>query len=148
MTDAVLIDHGQARAAVVAEALSWLGTPYHHHARIKGVGVDCAQILIAIYAGLGLAPEIDPGTYPPDWHLHRGEELYIHWLEQAGARRVERPAPGDVALFQYGRTFSHGAVYIGDGGLVHSYLNRGVIFSRMDEEPLEGRPVQYWSVFP
>ncbi len=24
----------------VAEALIWLGTPYHHQGRVKGVGVD------------------------------------------------------------------------------------------------------------
>lgn len=35
----------QQRAAVIAEAESWLSTPYHHEARIKGHGVDCAQIL-------------------------------------------------------------------------------------------------------
>ena len=34
---------------VRSEALTWLGTPYHHQGRVKGVGVDCGQILIAIY---------------------------------------------------------------------------------------------------
>lgn len=24
----------------VAEALTWLGTPYHHQGRVKGVGVE------------------------------------------------------------------------------------------------------------
>ena len=28
----------------VAEALTWLGTPYHHQGRVKGVGVDCRSI--------------------------------------------------------------------------------------------------------
>lgn len=28
----------------VTEALTWLGTPYHHQGRIKGVGVDCRSI--------------------------------------------------------------------------------------------------------
>ena len=147
MTDSPIITNGQARAAVVAEAMSWIGTPYHHHARLRGVGVDCAQILIAVYAGLGLAPEIDPGSYAPDWHLHHGEELYIGWLEKAGARRVEQPEPGDVGLFRFGRTFSHGAIYCGDGLFVHAYLERGVIPSGIDEDPLFGRPVQFWSVW-
>lgn len=135
------------RADVVAEALTWLGTPYHHRARLKGVGVDCAQILIAIYAGLSLAPEIDPGEYARDWHLHQGEELYMAWLKQAGARPVQTPGLGDMALFRFGRTYSHGAIFVGADELVHSYLRRGVIRTRLDEEPLHGRPVQYWSVF-
>jgi cell wall-associated NlpC family hydrolase len=31
------------RAAVVAEARSWLGTPFHHQGRVKAAGVDCAM---------------------------------------------------------------------------------------------------------
>ena len=33
------------RAAVVAAAREWIGTPYHHMADIKGVGCDCAMLL-------------------------------------------------------------------------------------------------------
>jgi hypothetical protein len=85
------------RAAVVQEALTWLGTPYHHHARVKGVGVDCAQQLCAVYEACGCVPHIDPGNYAHDWHLHRGEEVFIGWLEKAGAR--EEPLQGRQARF-------------------------------------------------
>lgn len=136
-----------ARAAVVAEAWTWFGTPYHHNAEIKGVGVDCARILIAVFAGLGLAPRVDPGDYAPDWHLHQSEELYIRWLQEAGAKPVQTPGLGDIALFRFGRTYSHGAIVVGPDEFIHSYLRRGVIFSRLSEDPLHGRPVQYWSVF-
>ena len=27
--------------AIIAEARSWLGTPWHHQASLKGVGCDC-----------------------------------------------------------------------------------------------------------
>jgi len=140
------------RAAVVAEALTWLNTPYHHHARVKGVGVDCAQLLCAVYEACGVVPHIDPGNYAHDWHLHRGEEVFIGWLEKVGAREVltpERPAPGDVVLFKYGRAYSHGAVLAGTFGavsVVHAYLGSGVIRSRLDEEPLNGRAVRFWSL--
>jgi NlpC/P60 family putative phage cell wall peptidase len=142
-----IMSHGPERAAVVAEAITWIGTPYHHHARLKGIGVDCAQILIAVYAGLGLAPEVAPGIYPPDWHLNHSSELYLHWLQQAGAQRVDSPLPGDVAVFKFGRTFSHGAICVEDGSFIHSYLRLGVIRSRLTEAPLQGREVQFWSVF-
>jgi cell wall-associated NlpC family hydrolase len=42
------------RAAVVAEAKTWIGTPYHHAADVKGHGVDCAMLLVRIYGDLGL----------------------------------------------------------------------------------------------
>lgn len=134
------------RPAVVAEAHTWRGTRYHHRARIKGQGVDCAQILIAVYSTAAGVPEIDPGEYPTDWHFHRSEELYMHWLEQAGAVRVDEPLPGDIGLFKFGRTFSHGAIYVGNDEWVHAYHGQGVILSRTDEAPLHARPVQYWSV--
>lgn len=34
----------------VAEAITWLGTPYHHQGRVKGVGVDCGTLLCEVYA--------------------------------------------------------------------------------------------------
>ena len=70
----------QQRTAVLDEARSWLGTPYHHRACVKGAGVDCAQILIAVYANAGLIQAFDTGDYPPDWMLHREEERYLGFV--------------------------------------------------------------------
>lgn len=36
------------RSQVVSCARSWLGTPYHHQARLKGVGADCIGLLIGV----------------------------------------------------------------------------------------------------
>ncbi|WP_436904878.1 hypothetical protein [Acinetobacter johnsonii] len=33
----------------VQEALTWLGTPYHHQGRVKDVGVDCGTLLCEVY---------------------------------------------------------------------------------------------------
>ena len=44
----------EQRDLVVKEAYSWIGTPYHHQAMIKGVGVDCALILLAVFREAGL----------------------------------------------------------------------------------------------
>ena len=41
------------RANVVAQARSWLGTPYQHQARCKGAGVDCAGLIIGVAHALG-----------------------------------------------------------------------------------------------
>ncbi len=138
------------RTAIVAEARSWVGTPYHHHARIKGVGVDCAQILLAVYCdALQLVPSLDVGEYSVQWHLHRSEELYLAWLTLAGAGRVDVPQPGDIAIYQFGRTYSHSAIHTGAGQVVHAYAGTTqlVIESDQAEEPLASRPVQHWSIF-
>ena len=70
------------RAAVVAAARGWLQTPFHHGACVRGVGVDCLQLLIGVYGGLGLIPAIDPGPYPWDWHMHKDEERYLNGVAQ------------------------------------------------------------------
>lgn len=141
-------DPDALRAAVVAEALRWRGTPYHHHGRVLGAGVDCAMLLAEVFERVGAVPHVDAGFYPRQWHLHQCQELFIAWLERVGARRVSQPQSGDVALFAYGHTYSHGAICTGgpDAPLVHAYLRRGVILTRLDEEPLARRPVIFWSV--
>jgi cell wall-associated NlpC family hydrolase len=97
------------RNAIVAEARSWIGTPYHNCADIKRVGVDCGMLLVRVYVDLGIVAPFDPRPYTHDWHLHRGEERYLDAL-LARAVRVERPEPGDVMLFRVGRCYSHGGV--------------------------------------
>lgn len=137
-----------ARAAVVAEAITWVGTPYHHHGRIKGVGVDCAMVLAEVFHRCGLVPHVDAGFYPTEWHLHRGEELFLGWLSRVGAQPVEQPLAGDIAVYRFGRCFSHGAIFINDSGLAaHSYIGRGVIKTAADEEPLAGRPRRCFTLF-
>lgn len=138
------------RERIAAEARAWLGTPYHRHACIKGIGVDCAQILIAVYASVGLVDQIDAGNYASDWHLHRREEVYVDWLDRYG-ERIERAQVqlGDVALFKFDLTHSHSGIVVGTNPLtfVHAYAKtRRVELTRIDEAPFDGRAVLFWSI--
>ena len=42
---------------VLTEARSWMGTPWHHQARLKGVGVDCIGLVVGVCSALGLPLE-------------------------------------------------------------------------------------------
>ena len=64
------------RERVVAEAETWLRTPYHHMGRIKGGGTDCLMLLAEVYEASGVIPHVDVPFYPPDWNLHRDAERY------------------------------------------------------------------------
>jgi cell wall-associated NlpC family hydrolase len=97
------------RAAVVAEARAWIGTPYHNCADIKGIGVDCGMLLVRVFVDTGLIAPFDPRPYPIDWHLHRSEERYLGFVFDRGCE-VAVPQPGDVMVLRYGRCYSHGGV--------------------------------------
>jgi NlpC/P60 family putative phage cell wall peptidase len=110
------------RMAVVAAARSWIGTPYHHAADIKGAGCDCAMLLVRVFCDLGLLEPFDPRPYTRDWMMHRDDERYLGFL-LARAREVSVPAQGDVIVFRYGRCFSHGGIVTGTTPLtiVHAF---------------------------
>lgn len=133
------------REQIIAEAKTWLGTPYHHMAQVKGAGVDCAQILLAVYHAVGLIPKIDVGYYPQDWHFHRDEERYLGWIEQY-AKRVDRPQMGDIALFKFGRCVSHGAIMLNENNVIHSYFRQGCVYANLNDTELKGRVDSYWSL--
>lgn len=120
---------GAERAAVVAEVRSWAGTAFHHQGRVKGVGVDCAQLVIAVFAdALHLVPPIEPGYYPPDWFLHQSRERIVEWVERYW-RRVDAAAAGDLVLFRFGRALSHSGivVQVEPARVVHSFAGQGVL---------------------
>jgi cell wall-associated NlpC family hydrolase len=113
---------GAQRAAVVAMARSWIGTPYHNCADIKHVGVDCGMLLVRVFVDSGLCAPFDPRPYPVDWHLHRNEERYLGFIFDRSCE-IGRPKPGDVMVLRYGRCYSHGAIVTRGAPLtiVHAY---------------------------
>jgi NlpC/P60 family putative phage cell wall peptidase len=141
----------EMRARIVAEARSWCGTPYHHMARIKGAGVDCLQILIAIYSAVGLVPDdLDPGYYPNDWMLHQSEERYLCGVSQFAHELPSgsEPQPGDFLVYRFGRCFSHSAIVLQPGLYVHALVNQSVMVTEPHHPPLAGRKSKLFTFFP
>lgn len=115
------------RRRILEVARSWLGTPFHHGARVKGAGVDCAQFLAAVYEEAGIVEQVAlPATYPPDWFLHQHDSRYVDGLLEH-TRRVDTPEPGDLAAFQFGRSLSHGAIVVAWPTIIHAYVDGGVL---------------------
>lgn len=146
MSEKVQMGHAE-RARVVAEAQSWLGTPYHHRGRVKGAGVDCGMLLIEVFAAARVIEGFDPGYYPPDWHYHRSDEKYLGWVEQYARPQLHGAQPGDIALFKFGRCISHGAIVIEWPTIIHAFLRQGCRVGRADQAPLDGRLVGVWTVW-
>ena len=139
-----MMSEQEQRTLVVKEALSWVGTPYRHQAMVKGSGVDCAKILLAVFKEVGLLGDVEMPEYSTQWHLHRSEEKYLETISKYLQPTTE-PKPGDVALFKFGRTVSHSAFLIDYPKVVHAYVNRGVIIDEMDSGKLGGRLHGFYS---
>jgi cell wall-associated NlpC family hydrolase len=136
------------RSLIVSAAEKWIGTPYHHNARLLGVGVDCAQLLAAVYEEAGVIGHVSP-RYAHDWHLHNSGEQFIDWVLRCGGREIEEVSslPGDLVLWRWGRTFSHGGILIGGGNVVHAWLELGVTVDDMSTHTeLSTRPRRFFTM--
>jgi cell wall-associated NlpC family hydrolase len=135
------------RAAIVAEALSWVGTPFHHAAGVKGAGCDCVHLLYRVGQARAFVPSGELPAYKPQWFQHRGEPLFLQGLKAAGAICVPRGSPGDIAMYNFGRHAAHGAILIDANSMVHAFSPVGCI-TRGDRREFAARFDSYWSVFP
>ena len=136
------------RKDVIAEAMSWLRTPWHHQARVKGAGVDCAQFLAGVFGNLGLVPALDLGHYPPDWPLHQDRPRFLETLALYAdpVAALDTPLPGDIAMFKFGRHAAHGSIVVGWPVIIHAYRDeRAVVLSDVAVSPaLTERFAGFW----
>jgi NlpC/P60 family putative phage cell wall peptidase len=121
-------------AHVIATARSWLGTPYHDQASLRGVGCDCLGLARGVWRE-AVGPELFPiPPYSRDW----GETGPVEVLAD-GARRmmIEVPArdapPAALMLFRMRprAIAKHVGVLTSAKTFLHAYERLGVI-----EEPL------------
>ena len=129
MTNDAVVRNVVTRAGIVAEARSWIGTPYRHQASLKGVGCDCLGLVRGVWRALyGVEPERVP-AYAPDW----AEAAKLESLADAAARyltpvSLDAWARGDVLLFRWriGFVAKHAAIVTelnddGTGRMVHAH---------------------------
>ena len=123
------------RAAIVAHAYAWVGTPYVHQASVMGRGTDCLGLVRGVWRHVaGTEPEAVP-PYTPGWGEGDGTEPLLdaarRWLVPREAREGPRggePLAGDVLLFRMARggPAKHCGVYVGEDRFVHAYSGRAV----------------------
>lgn len=118
------------RTAVVAEALTWIGTPYHPVGRVKGPrgGVDCATFVAEVFERAGVTSHVDIAPYPPDWHLHQDDERLLSYVLPR-AIEVQHPQPADVVTWRVGRAFGHIAIVLPPGWprIIHASRDERVV---------------------
>lgn len=95
----------------------WVDTPFHHQARVEGVGVDCVGLVISVAREIGAVPaDWDVGGYGrvPD-----GKQLVHHLSERLVPVAQADMAPGDVVLVAFDSHPQH-------VGIVGDYLHGGL----------------------
>jgi cell wall-associated NlpC family hydrolase len=131
------------RAAVIAEARTWLRTPWRHQSNIKGEAVDCAMFLIEIFARAGIIEWFDPRPYPRSWFVHQDEERFMNWITDklhCAEIPIDEARPGDVVLYRIGRCYAHGTLLVSPQLVIHAfYKNDAVIYTETFDTELSSR---------
>ncbi len=105
---------------LMAEARSWIGTPYLYGGATKGKGTDCSGMIMQLF-----------------------NDVYGLKLPRSSAmqREVARPVkfdkmrPGDLIFFTTGKSSSrvnHVGLYVGDNRMIHASSSRGVMESALN----------------
>jgi len=94
------------RERTIAEARTWIGTPFHHGASLKGVGVDCGQFVFGVYRNVGVMQDEQFPSYDPRWMLAR-ENPFFEDLFRARFDLVPAPELATAMLFRAGRNYCH-----------------------------------------
>ena len=134
---------------LVEKAREWLGTPYRHCCKVKGRGADCALLVVGVYEELEIIDNYKSSYYPADWHINGDTELFLEKMQRfsevldvvPNQYSLEKVAElsqfkiGDwlVASLNSKGLSNHSAIYIGDGKIIHSLNNIGVIEENIDQ---------------
>ena len=121
---------GADPALVVATARSWLGTPYHDQASLRGVGCDCLGLARGVWRDVIGSEPFPIQPYSRDW----GETGPHEVLAEGAASMLIPIAPTDVgpgALILFRMTPRAIAKHVGiltePDRFIHSYERLGVI---------------------
>jgi NlpC/P60 family putative phage cell wall peptidase len=119
---------------VINTARSWLGTPYHDQASLRGVGCDCLGLARGVWREVvGDEPFVIP-PYSRDWG-----ETGPHEVLAEGARgaMIETAAtdvgPGALLIFRMERRAiaKHVGILTEAGTFIHAYERLGVIEEKL-----------------
>ena len=122
------------RELIVAEAREYLGTKFQHQARLKGIGCDCAGLIVGVAKTLGLTA-FDLLGYAP---IPDGATLKKSCQENMREIPLAEIKAGDVLLFRFQAEPTHLAIVAdypaGGFSIIHSYApSRKVVEARLDD---------------
>jgi len=98
-------------------ARGYLGTPFRHQARLPGVGLDCAGVVVCALREAGREVE-DVRAYG----RIPAHGLFVKMVERHCERiSVGDLRHGDLIMFAFRGEPQHLAIYTAEGTLIHAY---------------------------
>ncbi len=127
---------------IVAHARGWLGTPFHHQARLRGVGCDCLGLIVGVVNELELKDAQGTPLAAYDEVTYSREPDGAYLIEKLVGLLDEVPVvdmrAGDLALFRVRENPQHLAIltdYEGAIGMIHCFAQaRRVVEHRLDDD--------------
>jgi len=116
------------RDAVLAEARTWIGTPYRHQASVKGAGCDCLGLVRGVWRAVVGEEPATPPAYRPDWAERGGAETLLSAARRHLIEIAPPGAPGDVLVFRFapGLPARHCAILSGPDRILHAWHGQAV----------------------
>lgn len=137
----------ERQAALLAEAESWVGTPFFGNGASKGVGVSCQKLAWSLYRACGFGPEDVPDV--PMSHARFSEVSLVTEFLQGRADfqllTVEQSVGvGDLLTFRLPKAIHHVGVLVKPGVFVSALHGPGVALRPLADPTWRGRLAQIW----
>jgi len=112
-------------SAITKEARAWIGTPFHHQGRVKGVGVDCLGLMVGVINSLG-GHIVDRPAYS---RYPTGDYLLDGMREQLLEIPIDEATTGDLFVSAERNHANHVMFYDAETEtVIHSYwANKKVV---------------------
>lgn len=110
----------KSQKRIVAEAKTWLGTPYKYAKAEKGKGTDCSGMVMKVY-------ETATGIKIP-----RNSTKQAEYCKKVGADKVKA---GDLVFFATGKDpkkVSHVGIVIDNEQFIHASSSKGVVAAKFE----------------
>lgn len=137
-------------------AMSWVGTRFFAHGKLKGAGVDCVHLCAEIYRECGLWRNYEFPRYTIDGGHHAGTSKIIEWVERSGRFHRDfcvgpdarlnsaRVRPGDLLCFKIGRVEWHVGLQVDETKFIHCWQKTGVILSLLADSTYFSRITAFY----
>lgn len=127
---------------IAIQARTWIGTPFHHQARLKGKGCDCLGLIVGVVDELELKDKngVRLAAYDEVTYSKEPDGAYLAQKLTGLLKEVPvaKARAGDLGLFKVRENPQHLAIfsdYNGALGMIHCYAQaRRVVEHRLDDD--------------